>query len=172
MPRPVGRPPKPTALHVLHGTLRKSRHRHRQNEPQPEGDLATVQPPAQLSETQQEIWRRIVAESPRGVLRGCDELIVTLFAVNLDLFLEANRVQNQVDAGLTHKFLAKDGALSPYLRVQRHAASILTSLIPELGFSPASRPRLAAPGEMRPESDRPSASPFARFSVVPGGKKT
>ncbi|MBV8488546.1 MAG: P27 family phage terminase small subunit [Planctomycetaceae bacterium] len=172
MPRPRGRPPKPTALHRLHGTLRPSRHHRRKSEPQPDGDLTSVEPPDQLSEAQKEAWRRIVAESPRGLLRNCDELIVTLFAVNLDLFLEANRVQNKIDAGLSHKFLAKGGALSPYLRVQRHAASILTSLIPELGFSPASRPRLAAPGEMRPESDRPSASPFARFSVVPGGKKT
>ena len=175
MPRPRGRPPKPTALHKLHGTLRPSRHRRRKNEPKAEGDLALVPPPSQLTDAQQEAWRRIVADSPRGLLRHCDEPIATMLAVFSDQFVEATRIQNQIDSGLTYKYLAKGGALSPYLRVQRHAASILTSLIPELGFSPASRPRLAAPpgpGETTPDADQQPASPFKRFSVVSLSKKT
>jgi hypothetical protein len=54
-----GRPRKPTSLHVLQGTGRKSRLKSRENEPVIEG--AAGAPPDWFSETQREEWSRVSA---------------------------------------------------------------------------------------------------------------
>jgi hypothetical protein len=62
MPRPA----KPTHLHVLEGTLRATRHRHRKLEPKPQGDL--IDPPTWtwMDDEHKEMWREQLRACPAG----------------------------------------------------------------------------------------------------------
>jgi len=141
MPRPVGRPPKPTILHELHGTLNPTRHRNRKTEPVAPGDLSGTEPPACFNERQAEIWRQTVAEAPAGLLRHCDRTLIALWSAYVHDFEEATRLQNQRDSKQIVPFVVAGGKLSPFLAVRKEAARLLAALMPELGFSPSSRPR-------------------------------
>jgi P27 family predicted phage terminase small subunit len=158
-----GRPPKPTALHKLHGTYERSRHDRRAGEPKPEGDLD--RPPKGLTPSQRAAWRYAIAHAPRGLLKRIDRGVLLVW-------IEAECRHRQA-----MKEIAKDGLviysaegephLSPYNAILNATARTLLRAAAELGFSPVSRPRIRISAE--PPPDDP-ADPWAMLRLVPGCK--
>ena len=152
----TGRKPKPTAMHDLHGTGQTTRHRARQNEPVAEGDLSV--PPDHLTADQKADWIYAVTHAPAGVLAACDQAAMEVFIVARDHHRIANKAQQQLDVGnalplltRTSEVIGKDGKVagggniipSPYLGIMSSAGQRMLRAAAELGFTPASRPRLS-----------------------------
>jgi P27 family predicted phage terminase small subunit len=139
-----GRPRKPTALHKLHGTERADRNL-RPYEPQPEADLDVV-PPDFLSPSQKEGWRYVMRHAPRGLLKALDRSVLVTWIEAEDRHRTAMMMQAKLDLGNNLPLLTKnkDGTAtaSPYLRIMNHAGLVMLRCGSELGFSPASRPRI------------------------------
>jgi P27 family predicted phage terminase small subunit len=139
-----GRPRKPTALHKLHGTDRADRNA-RPFEPQPETDLDVV-PPDFLTPSQKEGWTYVMRYAPRGLLKALDRSVLVTWVEAEDRHRTAMMTQARLDLGNQMPLLtkSKDGSptASPYLRIMNHAALIMLRCGSELGFSPASRPRI------------------------------
>ena len=163
-----GRKPTPTALHVLRGSLNATRHAGRVNEPRAAGDLGP-EPPAWMSESQAEGWRYAIDNAPRGLLKKIDRTTLAIWVAAEDAHRSAVSMQARLDANSSLPLLvrAKDGTISvsPYLTVANKAALVMLKAVGELGFSPASRPRIMA--EAVPD---PVQSPWDRFDVIQGGR--
>lgn len=151
-----GRRPKPTELLKLTGTIRRDRHSGRAHEPLAEG--APLEPPADLTDSQRDIWAYTLASAPRGVLKSIDSELLRLWVVTVARHREAE-----------WRLAAERPALwatSPAQRVLNQTTSLLIRLCSEFGFSPASRPRLRAepPAPAEP-------NPWASFRMLRGDKK-
>lgn len=136
---------KPTALKRLQGTANKTREKMTLYEPQPETDLDPV-PPDFLTSTQRESWLYVMRHAPRGLLKALDREVLVIWVEAEDRHRSAMLQQAQMDRGNKLPLLTKgkDGypVPSPYLRIMNHAALIMLRCVAELGFSPASRPRI------------------------------
>lgn len=170
MSRPPGRRPKPTALHKLHGTHNATRHKHRETEPEAAGLLE--EPPDFLTEGQKEAWRYAIEHAPLGILRKIDRGALLLWVEAEDRHRQALIMQAKVDTSAPLPLLtkAKDGTAipSPYLRIMNQAADVMLRTASELGFTPASRPRLAAKTAQGVPAE--PNSPWAKLRVLQGGK--
>jgi P27 family predicted phage terminase small subunit len=169
----TGRPPKPTALHKLHGTGRTARIRTRAREPQPVGDL--VDAPNWLTASQREGWQYAIRHCPKGLLKLLDRSALVLWVEAEDRHRGAMIAQAMLNARSPElPWLVKgpDGLMvSPYVEIIDRAAKIMVRMMTELGFSPVARPRLKlyqTPDD-RPQDD-PRANPWAALQVIPGGK--
>jgi P27 family predicted phage terminase small subunit len=172
-----GRRPKPTALHELHGTLNSTRHAARVNEPQAAGSLQ-LEPPDWLTDSQKDGWRYAMTHAPRNLLAPIDRTILVLWIEAEDRHRRAAIAQALLDKDTALPMLTRrdHGPLrkaemveSPYIRIMTRAAETLIRCANELGFSPASRPRLAIP----PGADDGPAKksdPWAQLKVLQGGK--
>lgn len=142
--RKTGRPRKPTLLHKLHGTDRADRN-VRPFEPQPEADLDVV-PPDFLTPSQKAGWIYAMRHAPRGLLKALDRALLVTWVEAEDRHRTAMMTQAKLDLANQLPLLTKtkDGTAvaSPYLRIMNHAALIMLRAGGELGFSPASRPRI------------------------------
>lgn len=167
-----GRPPKPTALHKLHGTERARTRQARANEPMPEGDLDA--PPNWLNDTQREGWEYAIRHSPRGMLKLLDRGLLALWVEAEDRHRLATITQNELNAkGKDLPFLVKgpDGLVaSPYIDIIDRASKIMFRCADSLGFSPVARPRIKLVSEREQEADA-HENPWALLSVIEGGKK-
>ena len=150
-----GRKPTPTALHKLHGTLNTTRHRGRL-EAEPAVDRSPrLEPPDWLTEDQKAGWRYAVEHAPRDVLASIDRGVLLIWVEAEDRHRRAVLAQARLDAAAPlMPFLqkTKDGNViqSHYLGIINRAAALMLKAASELGFSPAARPRLVAPGESVP----------------------
>ena len=139
-------------------------------EPKPSGDLS--EPPEWLTESQKEIWRHAIEHAPAGVLRKIDQGVLTIWVTAVDQHRTAILQQAKLDADAKLPLLIKsrDGtaAASPYIRVATRAADLMLRAAAELGFTPASRPRLAGAGAT-PTAPDPN-SPWARLRILQGGR--
>lgn len=141
-----GRKPKPTALKKLHGNPGKRA--LPKNEPVATGTLHD--PPAHLTEDQREAWRYVMQWAPPGVLARIDKGILTAWVVAETIHAEATRRQ-AATGGLVYKPKGSEIFVpSPYLAIINAQAKLMAKLASELGFSPASRPRIRAPGDDDP----------------------
>jgi P27 family predicted phage terminase small subunit len=164
-----GRRPKPTVLHKLHRTFNVTDHRGRADEPTAEGELE--EPPPDLSDAQEDIWRYAVAHAPRDVMRLIDRDILKAWVTCVDTHNTARLMQAQLDREAKLKLLIKSplGLIeSPYIRIMDNCAKTMIRLAQELGFSPAARPRLKVDHPRQPEPE--VADPWAMLKVIPGGK--
>jgi P27 family predicted phage terminase small subunit len=134
---------KPTKLKRLHGTIKATR--LNRFEPEPEGDLDVV-PPDFLTPSQKEGWRYVMRHAPRSLLKALDRSVLVVWIEAEDRHRTAMMTQALLDAGTKMPLMTKgkDGhpVPSPYLRIMNHAALIMMRCCAELGFSPASRPRI------------------------------
>ena len=170
-----GRPPKPTALHKLEGTLRARVRKRRTAEPTPKGALG--KPPDWLSPGARQAWNYALRNAPPGLLTRLDAGVLAVWAAAEDRLRTAVQNQALLDArSLDPPLLVKNasGALvrSPYVDVITSAGRQILQCADRLGFSPVARPRI----ELEPELP---ASPAAgddgwgqlrRFPVYDGGK--
>ena len=164
-----GRRPKPTALLKLRGSYNVTRGKQRRDEPVALGEL--VEPPLDLTDSQQDVWTYAVAHAPRDVVRLIDRDILKAWVTCVDTHNTARLMQAQLDRDTKLKLLIKSplGLIeSPYIRIMDNCAKTMIRLAQELGFSPAARPRLKVdhPRQTEPEP----ADPWAMLKVIPGGK--
>ncbi|MCI0753551.1 P27 family phage terminase small subunit [Teichococcus vastitatis] len=167
MPR-SGPKPIPTRLHQLRGSFNATRHgRDRAGEPEAEGELGAAAP-EWMSPGQQESWAYALAHAPQGILRAIDRGVLAIWVEAEDRHRTAVQQQARLDAGSSLPLMTrgKDGQpiASPYLRIIRQAAETMLRAAGELGFSPASRPRLAPGRAEEPASE----SPWTRLKLIHG----
>lgn len=163
-----GRKPKPTVLHELHGTKNVTRHRNRASEPKAEGDIG-IEPPDWLNAEQQAGWQYALKHAPKGVIKQIDRGILLIWVEAEHRHRTALTMQNKLDADnkLPLLFRTKDGppGVSPYVAILVKAALVMMKAASELGFTPSSRPRLAAD----PPGDNQRGD-WAKLKVIRGGK--
>jgi P27 family predicted phage terminase small subunit len=139
---------KPTAILKLRGSYNPTLHgRDRKLEPIPLGELADAEPPPDLTDTQEDIWRYSVANMPRGVMKLIDRDLLRVWVEASDRHNTARLMQAMLDRDSKLKLLIKtpDGfAASPYNDILDKTAKTMVRVAQDLGFSPASRPRLRA----------------------------
>jgi P27 family predicted phage terminase small subunit len=139
------KPCVPTALKRLRGTAQPCREEKRQFEPVPELDLAS-EPPPWLTDEQQASWRYAMVHAPRGLLKGTDRGPLVAWCVAESRHRTAAMAQARIDHGKDWPLLqpGKDGraVISPYVTIMERSELIMLRIASELGFTPASRPRL------------------------------
>jgi P27 family predicted phage terminase small subunit len=167
-----GRKPIPTDIHKLMGTFNATDHgRDRKGEPKPKDDLS-YEPPDGLTPSQAAIWRRGVEYAPKGLLKEIDWTIFLAWVVAFDQHETARAAQARLDArggDLEYLMKTRNGEMmvSPYLGIMNRSGLRMMKAASELGFSPASRPRLAT-GK---DDDEPEAEGWSRLQVIEGGRK-
>lgn len=144
----AGRRPHPTAMLQLRGSANVTRlARDRSHEPIPLGELADEEPPLDLTDSQEEIWRYAIANMPRGVMKRIDRDLLRVWVEASDRHNTARLMQAMLDRDSKLKLLIKtpEGfAPSPYNDILDKTAKTMFRAAQELGFSPAARPRLKA----------------------------
>lgn len=132
----MARPRKPTAVKRLQGTLQPCR--TNKNEPIPQTDLKTLVAPDYLCESAKEIWTFAVDQAPEGMLSSLDLAIFTQWVVCFDSFIKLNNRLNETGV------IDENGKVSDVLHHVTKTAAILCRLENELGFTPASRSKVAS----------------------------
>lgn len=162
-----GRKPKPTVLHALQNTTNVTRHRARRREPKLDGALSST-PPSWMTESQRAGWRYALKHAPRGLLKPIDRGVLAVWVEAEDRHRTAAIQQARLDADNEQPLLVKgaegQSCVSPYLAIMTKAALLMIKAASELGFSPASRPRISVPEE------RSKGSPWSVFEVIDGGR--
>lgn len=159
-----GRKPKPTELHKLHGTHHTTKHGGRaQTEPKPVGTLET--PPEWLSESQKAGWRYVIEHAPPNVLKMIDATVLCVWVEAEDR--HRNACMKQAQMPLLWPVTGSIPVASPYLAIIHKCALLIVKAASELGFSPASRPRIDVSGlGAIPRDD----SPWKKLRLMQGGK--
>lgn len=141
----VGRKPKPTRLKVVQGTFRKDR--ASANEPRPSGDLSDA--PERLTETQREVWRYAIEHAPKGLLKMLDLSMLEIWVVACVFHREA--AQKVAATGQVIKSPSGYPVMNPYMANMNKQAQIMMKAAAEMGFTPASRSRIAVAAEVLEE---------------------
>ena len=147
----TGRPPKPTALKLLHGTARSDR--VLKNEPQPEIGRPT-RPHWLLPEAKRE-WSRIVPELLRlGLLAKIDRAMISMWCQCWGMYVEA--IRDIRAHGTTYS--KEDGyeGQRPSVSIMNKMIEKMTALSARFGMTPSDRSRINVP---KPEEK----SAFADF---------
>jgi P27 family predicted phage terminase small subunit len=170
-----GPKPKPVSVHKLQGTFQPVRHAKRAIEPEAQGELAELAPPAWLTKRQSEIWRSVLSRAPKGILRAIDAELVAAYCELADRQQRAAEAQAKLDAGESLPLVVRGGAglvPSPYLRIMNQATLLMVRLQSEFGFTPVGRARLGQPDDPRSGEgeDGGAWSVLRRFPVIAGGK--
>ena len=141
-----GRAPKPTALSLIDsgGKLSTAARRRAKHEAQVLAALG--EPPDDFTDEQREAWVAIAALAPVGLLTSADREVFAGFVVTATLRARALALFNRSGGNVLVRDTHHDGALvlNPLMREYRRMTEQLRSLGAELGFSPASRARLAS----------------------------
>ena len=136
-----GRKPIPTALARLHGNPRDRK--PPAAEPKPAGDLTDA--PDWFSADQKAGWEYAMRNAPLGLLKRLDRSALAIWVVAEDLHRQAVISQNKM--GLLVKAPNSELPIqSPFLPIINRQALIMLKAASELGFTPATRPRLIADG--------------------------
>ena len=124
----VGRPAKPTVFKRLHGSDQP----RNPAEPKPSGDPVC---PASFDAVRRAIWDEAISSSPPGLLKRCDSVL-------LETWVNAIHLQRKAMAELAEEPLSGPLAKRLLTTIAR-AGSAAIRVAGELGFSPASRSRVA-----------------------------
>jgi P27 family predicted phage terminase small subunit len=133
----MGRPPKPTELKRLAGTLRK----HRANGDEPKPEIGIPEPPADLGERALAEWNyHAPILASLGVLAYVDRNTLACYCVAAGRRAEAE--ENLRQSGPVVKSPAGHPVQNPWLWVSNKAMEQMQKFGQELGLSPASRTRI------------------------------
>ena len=149
-----GRKQKPSALKILQGTARACR--LNENEPRPHGDL--VEAPEHFTLEQRAIWDYAIANAPRGLLKRLDLSVLEVWAVACAAHREA--VQKLARTGQVIKSPSGYPIVNPFMSNMNRQAQIMLKAAEQLGFSPASRPRVHVDAEAE------KTNPFESFGAA------
>jgi P27 family predicted phage terminase small subunit len=134
----VGRPPKPTLLKKLAGNPGKRALNKR--EPVPPGKLR--EPPAWLDDDARAEWRYVMECAPDGLLRRVDRATLTSYCTAAVQHRKAyERLQRE---GLTIPTMTGEKT-HPAATIMSAQAATMQRAAAEMGFTPASRPRVVMP---------------------------
>jgi P27 family predicted phage terminase small subunit len=133
----AGRKPKPTALKLIQGTLRKSRENLR--EPKPSGDL--VEPPSYFSNEQIEVWNYAISNAPKGLLKRLDIAILEIWVIAYVTYRDSAKKVGTL--GQVIKSPSGYPIVNPYLSNMNKQAQIMMKASSEMGFTPTSRSKIA-----------------------------
>ncbi len=145
----MGRPRKPSHMHLIEGTRTVRADRARSGPdlvvPNPLGP-----PPGRLDAREKQIWKLVANELPPGVLAVVDQFIVAAFCVAVALHEAAS--EKLKNSPMVIK--SKNGQVmqSPYFGIVNRQASMIKTLGAELGLSPLARTRITT-GDYDPEDD-------------------
>jgi P27 family predicted phage terminase small subunit len=140
----MGRPPVPTHLKLIRGNPGKRK--INKNEPKPVGDLK--EPPAHFDDELKAVWNYAIENAPPGLLKRIDSSVLETWCIAHVLHRKA--VAEVRRHGLLVKPPKSDVPIqSPYLPVVNKQAFIMLRAVDHLGFSPASRTRIAT-GDLAP----------------------
>jgi P27 family predicted phage terminase small subunit len=132
-----GRKIKPTILKVIEGNPG-----HRplpDNEPIPTGNLKAA--PMWMSPAQKEGWNYVIKYAPRGLLKKIDNSVLAIWICAEDTHREAAMKVSQ--HGLVHANKeTKRITINPFIKIMNQQALIMIKAASEMGFTPASRPRI------------------------------
>lgn len=132
----TGRPPKPTALKLLHGDDKKNPARINRTEPHPVGP---VEPPDYLSAPARQVWEALAPGMIlAGVLTSWD---TALFGEFCEALIIARMARMQAAREASGKFASAPGAASPTTAWIK-AMSIVITLGSKFGLTPGDRTRL------------------------------
>jgi P27 family predicted phage terminase small subunit len=141
----VGRPPKPTKLHVVQGTYRPDR--HDTNEPTP--DVREPEIPSWLSAKARGHWRKIAPLLvDMGVLTTADGTALALLCDSMADYIEISRTLKA--EGLTYTAESRDGVRvvkHPLVQERNEAWKRVHRMAVEFGLTPSARRRVSASGE-------------------------
>jgi P27 family predicted phage terminase small subunit len=147
----TGRPRKPAQLHALAGNTKK--HPERQAWVETDARFPSlpmeIQCPPQLTLDQAQIWWRVMAAVPRGLLRRTDPDLVARFCVLQDTFHKLN--QKWHEEGEQALVTGRGGmlAVNPIPSGLAKISTAILRIESELGFTPASRSRVDFSGTMK-----------------------
>src|SRR4051812_15458725 len=148
-----GRRPKPTRMKVLTGNPGKRP--LNPNEPKPE--IAVPDCPTELGPIARKEWDRLIGElSGLRILTSLDRAALAAYCGAYALWAEATEAIQKYGAMI--KSPQGFPIQSPYLAIANRQAEIMLRIASEFGFTPASRSRISAPMEDRPEFDLFSAA--------------
>jgi len=143
----------PTAIHEMRATLRTTRHRGRQHEPKPVGDL--TRPPVWMNRDQKKLWNSAIAHAPKGLLKKLDASVLATWVVACEIHSKTSA--HLADAGMQGLLYKTptNGTLiqSPLLGVLNRQAEIMLRAAAELGFTPASRARVTISSDENADED-------------------
>lgn len=123
-------------------------------EPKPKGNLEEV--PEWFNEEQAKSWRYAIMNMPAGVLKRIDSSVLAIWVVAE--YLHRDATQKVMATGSIVKTERGNPIQNPYLPVINRQAQIMLKAASELGFTPASRPRLEIDtGDFGNEEDDPLA---------------
>lgn len=131
-----GRKPTPTHLRVINGNPGKRA--FNQLEPKPVGDLSGT--PDWLTDAQRGGWEYALAHAPPGLLKQVDRSALTVWVVAEQAHREAALAVARY--GMLMRSHAGEFYPSPYVGIMNKQASLMLKAASELGFTPASRPRI------------------------------
>jgi P27 family predicted phage terminase small subunit len=139
-----GRKPKPTALKVLEGNPGK----RPLNASEPVYDGALGDPPAHLTPDQCVIWRNVLREAAKGLLKTVDEAVVAQYCISYDILQKCNASMAAHGGPVVHSTVVRDGielqevSVAPEVQVIQKQHVVLVRAASEMGFTPSSRSRL------------------------------
>lgn len=172
----MARKRKPTLLHLLHGTYNPTDHADRVGEPIAPGDLTNETPaPDWMTPSQQAGWRYAVEHAPLGVLKKIDASVLSAWVLAEDRQRIAAEAQARLDAGNSLPLLVKGSGKgqfipSPYIGILHRTGILLVRAASELGFTPASRPRLTTGARAPWDGERDDDDPWRHLRLIDGGK--
>jgi P27 family predicted phage terminase small subunit len=140
----MGRPRKPTHLHVVEGTFRGSR--HSLNIPKPDEELG--EPSPDLSDAQRALWNDVKRVAAAGLLKECDRSVVEAYVVLWDQRRKCGQLIGRSGGGplvrsTDHRVTR--AIENPALRLFRRLTEGMRALEQELGFGPSSRSKISTP---------------------------
>ena len=148
---PAGRPPKPTPLKALQGTLRPDR----ANPNEPTLPVATPAPPSWLAARGRRLWRELapVLEDMR-VVTAADRQALALLCDALGEYADARAVITK--QGVTYEAMTASGAVMvrprPEVTIAADAWRRASAMLQQFGLTPSARGKVTArPPETRDE---------------------
>lgn len=154
----MGRKATPTHLKLLSGNPGKRPINH--DEPQVDGDLRTVPPPKGLGTEAKKMWKRMLENSPHGMLKNLDQAELMRFCIAHESYIKAyEMVKTQGEVILNRH---GDQKTNPWLAVMIKQGEIMASSGSNLGFSPVSRSKIKIQSGAKPKS---------KFTVLEGKRE-
>jgi len=143
-----GRPPKPTALKELEGTLRQDR--VISNEMMPSKISYAPSPPEMLSDLAKTEWQSAVEELiAMDMLHRVDLPLLAAYCQEMASYLEAVEIIR--DEGATMEFFKEDGSKysqqSPWVGIKNTCLKNAQSIASQFGFTPSARTRISSPAK-------------------------
>lgn len=139
-----GRKPKPTHLKAVENSRDRSKAKTVGKEPVPTGLLRGSAAPEHFSDAEKIMWEKTLDATPYGLLRNLDRQTFEMYVEAVCIRADAKR--KLVAGSMVILTPSKMPVQSPWLSIINKQTEIINKLAGEMGFTPASRTRIALDG--------------------------